>query len=96
MEERPLDVVDNPIERLELLAGDDEAISSYLEQIEVTGPREREMLGELARTSTLADPEGFPVAHRRVVASLETLGRQGTRGRSRRRPPARSRTSCAG
>jgi hypothetical protein len=63
------DVVDNPIERLELLAGDDEAIASYLDQTEVTGPREREMLGELARTTTLADPTGFSPAHRRVAAA---------------------------
>jgi hypothetical protein len=72
--------VDNPIERLELLAGDDEAISEYLDQMEVTGPREREMLGELARTTTLADPERFPAAHRRAVSSLETLGRHGYHG----------------
>jgi hypothetical protein len=66
MSERPADVIDNPIERLELLAGDDEAIASFLGQIEVTGPWEREMLGELARTGTLADPERFPAAHRRA------------------------------
>jgi hypothetical protein len=73
-------VVDNPIERLELLAGDEEAIASYLDQIEVTGPREREMLGELARTTPLVDPAGFPAAHRRVAAALETLGRHGYHG----------------
>jgi len=72
--------VDNPIERLELLAGDDEAISEYLDQMEVTGPREREMLGELARSAPLADPARFPAAHRRVAASLETLGRHGYHG----------------
>lgn len=82
MSERPADVIDNPIERLELLAGDDEAIASFLDQIEVTGPREREMLGELARTGTLADPERFPAAHRRAVAALETLGRHGYHGAS--------------
>lgn len=47
--------IDNPIERLELLAGDEEAISSFLDQLAVTSPRDREMLGELARTRTLAD-----------------------------------------
>ena len=56
----PAGELDNPIERLELLAGDDEAISSFLDQIDVTGPRDREMLGELARTRTLADLEAFP------------------------------------
>jgi hypothetical protein len=69
--------IDNPIERLELLAGDDEAIASFLDQIAVTGPRDREMLGELARTRALADPERFPLAHRSAVAALETLGRHG-------------------
>jgi hypothetical protein len=37
--EKHVDVVDNPIERLELLAGDDEAIASFLDQIDVTGRR---------------------------------------------------------
>jgi hypothetical protein len=78
----PGDVVDNPIERLELLAGDDEAIASFLDRIEVTGPRERQMLGELARTTTVADPERFTLAHRRVVSALETLGRHGYHGSS--------------
>jgi len=77
-----IDVVHNPIERLELLAGDDEAIASFLDQIDVTGPRDREMLGELARTQTLADPDRFPSAHRRVVGALETLARHGYHGSS--------------
>lgn len=81
-QERPTEIVDNPIERLELLAGDDEAIASFLDQIDVTGPRDREMLGELARTGTLADPARFPAAHRRAVAALETLGRHGYHGSS--------------
>jgi hypothetical protein len=42
------DAIDNPLERLELLAGDDEAISSYLDELHVSGAREREMLAELA------------------------------------------------
>lgn len=74
------DSIDNPIERLELLAGDDEAIAAFLDQIDITGPRDREMLAELARTSTLADPVRFPAAHRRAVAALETLGRHGYHG----------------
>ena len=78
--DRRIDVVDNPIERLELLAGDDEAIASFLDQIDVTGPRDREMLGELARTQ--ADPGRFPAAHRRAVGALETLARHGYHGSS--------------
>lgn len=80
MDERPLDVVDNPIERLELLAGDEEAVAAFLDQIEVDSPRDREMLGELARTTTLADPARFPASHRRAVTALETLGRHGYHG----------------
>lgn len=82
MSDQSGDVADNPIERLELLAGDDEAIASFLDRIEVSGPRERQMLGELARTSTLADPERFSLAHRRVASALETLGRHGYHGSS--------------
>lgn len=74
------DRFDNPIERLELLAGDDDAVAAFLDQIAVTGARDREMLGELARSSALADPAAFPVAHRRAVAALETLARHGYHG----------------
>jgi hypothetical protein len=74
------DAIDNPIERLELLAGDDDAISSYLDDLEVQSPREREMLSELARSRALDDPIGFPAAHRRAVAALESLGRHGYHG----------------
>jgi hypothetical protein len=77
-----IEIVHNPIERLELLAGDDEAIASFLDQIDVTGPRDREVLGELARTQTLADPDRFPSAHRRAVGALETLARHGYHGSS--------------
>lgn len=79
-EARQEDEFDNPIERLELLAGDDAAISSFLDRIDVTGPRDREMLAELARTRTLADPLRFPSGHRRAVAGLETLARHGFHG----------------
>ena len=51
--------IDNPIERLELLSGDDEAVGRYLDELEVTSPREREMLRELARTQSLDDPAAF-------------------------------------
>jgi hypothetical protein len=74
------DRVDNPLERLELLAGDDQAIESFLDELDVHGPREREMLRELGRLGTLGDPAGFPVAHRRAIAALETLARHGYHG----------------
>jgi hypothetical protein len=77
---REQDAIDNPIERLELLAGDDDAVGSYLDELDVTSPREREMLAELARTRALAQPAAFFPAHRRTVAALESLGRHGYHG----------------
>ena len=77
---QPADAIDNPIERLELLAGDDEAVGRYLDELEITSPREREMLHELARTASLAKPHAFFPAHRRVVTALESLGRHGYHG----------------
>src|SRR2546425_5388532 len=71
---------DNPIERLRLLAEDDDAIASFLDSLDVNSPREREMLAELARTRSLADPDAFPAAHRQTVEALESLGRHGYRG----------------
>ena len=71
---------DNPLERLELLAGDDAAIESFLDELDVQSPRAREMLAELARTRTLARPDRFSADHRRVVAALESLRRHGYRG----------------
>jgi hypothetical protein len=74
------DRVDNPLERLELLAGNETAIAAFLDELDVHGPREREMLRELGRAGPLADPERFPATHRRVIAALETLGRHGYHG----------------
>ena len=35
---------DNPLERLRLLSGDDDAIASFLDELDVSSPRERELL----------------------------------------------------
>ena len=35
---------DSPLERLQQLGGDDEAIAAFLDEIDVRGPRDREML----------------------------------------------------
>jgi hypothetical protein len=75
-----LEEIDNPIERLKLLGGDDHEISKYLDAIEVTSPREREMLYEISRTRPLARPELFPQAHRNMVEALESLARHGYKG----------------
>jgi hypothetical protein len=74
------DVYDNPLERLQLLGGDDQAIAAFLDEIDVRGPRDREMLREIARTSPLARPERFEVDHRRVLVALESLRRHGWEG----------------
>ena len=71
---------DNPVERPQLLAGDHDAISAFLDEIDVRSPREREMLGELARTETLARPQRFDADHKRAVAALESLRRHGHHG----------------
>jgi hypothetical protein len=71
---------DNPLERLQLLGSDDEAIAAFLDEIDVRGPRDREMLTELARTSALARPDRFDLDHRRVLVALESLRRHGHHG----------------
>jgi hypothetical protein len=81
----------NPIERLRLLGEDDAAVSSFLDGLDVRGPREREMLAELARTRPLARPEAFLEAHGHAVEALEALARHGYHGSTagRRLGPAR-------
>lgn len=74
------ELYDNPLERLQLLGGDDAAIAAFLDDIDVRGPRDREMLRELARTSPLERPERFDVDHRRVLVALESLRRHGYHG----------------
>ena len=71
---------DNPLERLRLLSGDDDAIASFLDELDVSVPRERELLSELARTSVLARPERFDQDHRRAIEALESLRRHGFHG----------------
>jgi hypothetical protein len=72
--------LENPIEQLKLLSGDDEQIAHYLDTLEVTGPRERELLTEISRTQPLARPDRFPTDHRQMVEALESLARHGYRG----------------
>jgi hypothetical protein len=74
------ELYDNPLERLQLLGGDDAAIAAFLDELDVRGPRDREMLRELARTSPLARPERFEDDHRRVLVALESLRRHGHHG----------------
>jgi len=74
------DEIENPLERLELLAGDDDAIAAFLDEIDVRSPREREMLGELARAQAVARPERLGADHRRALIALESLRRHGFHG----------------
>ena len=74
------ELYDNPLERLQLLGGNDDAIAAFLDEIDVRGPRDREMLRELARTRPLARPEQFEDDHRRVLIALESLRRHGYYG----------------
>src|SRR5580765_2729348 len=71
---------EDPLVRLKLLSGSDDEIAAYLDSIEVSSPREREMLTEISRTAPLANVERFPVAHRNLVEALESLARHGYRG----------------
>ena len=75
-----LEEIDNPIERLKLLSGNEDEIAKYLDAIEVTSPREREMMHEISRTRPLARPDVFPQAHRNMVEALESLARHGYHG----------------
>lgn len=74
------EALDNPLERLRLLSGDADAISTFLDELDVSSPREREMLAELARPSALARPERFDADHRRAIEALESLRRHGFHG----------------
>ncbi len=78
--EELLEEIDNPIERLKLLSGNDDEVAKYLDAIEVTSPREREMMREISRTRPLARPDLFPPAHREMVEALESLARHGYHG----------------
>ena len=79
-QEELLEEIDNPIERLKLLSGNDAEISKYLDAIEVRSPREREMMHEISRTQPLARLDLFPQAHRNMVEALESLARHGYHG----------------
>src|SRR4026208_1036467 len=76
---------DNPLERLRLLTGDDDAIASFLDELDVRSLRERQMLAELARPGPLAHPDRFDADHRRLIEALESLRRHGFHGSP---PPA--------
>ena len=79
-QEELLEEIDNPIERLKLLSGNEDEIAKYLDAIEVTSPREREMMHEISRTQPLARPDLFAQAHRNMVEALESLARHGYHG----------------
>ena len=73
------DDVDAWLDRVQIVDEGDDEVAKFLDTLDLHGPQEREMLEELARKAPLAKPDEFPDAHRRAVASLETLGRHGYR-----------------
>ena len=73
------DDVDDWLDRIQLVDEGDEEIGNFLDSLDLHGPQEREMLEELARKAPVARPGDFPVAHRRAITALETLGRHGYR-----------------
>jgi hypothetical protein len=88
-QEESLEEIDNPIERLKLLAGNDEEIANYLDAIEVTSPREREMLQEIARTHRSPARICFPRRIETRSKRSSPLPGTGTRGRGLVRARAR-------
>ena len=73
------DDVDAWLDRVQIVDEGDDEVAKFLDTLDLHGPQEREMLEELARETPLAKPDEFLAAHRRAVASLETLGRHGYR-----------------
>ena len=73
------DDVDAWLDRLQIVDEGDDEVAKFLDTLDLHGPQEREMLAELARNGTIARPDELLDAHRRAVASLETLGRHGYR-----------------
>jgi len=41
------ETLDNPLERLRLLAGDDDAVAAFLDELDVSSPREAGACGHL-------------------------------------------------
>jgi hypothetical protein len=71
------DEPDGVLHRLQLLDDSDEAIAAFLDELDLRGPRERELLEELAHPAPLADASAFAWASKRLVRGLEALGRHG-------------------
>ena len=79
---------DSPLERLQLLGGDDEAIAAFLDEIDVRGPRDREMLRRARPHRPLARPERFEADHRRVLVASRASAATAITERARERTSA--------
>ena len=84
---------DNPLERLRLLSGDDDAIATFLDELDVQSPREREMLAELARPSVLARPTASTPTTVARSRRWRASGATASTARRRARASARSGSS---
>ena len=81
-----LDELGDRLDRFRLVTGGDEAErDAILAELDVRGPREAEMLEELANPRILAHPERFADAHRLVMSAMEVLARHGHRSPARGR-----------
>lgn len=74
------DQVDEWLDRFNVVREDDESVARFLDSLDLHGPRERELLVELARATPLADGARFQQAHTNAAGALESLGRHGFQG----------------
>ncbi len=83
-DEQLLDELTSQLDRTRrlLMGSPEEAAEFALERIGSEDREEGRIVAELAATAPLADPDGFPAAHRLVMRALEVLDREGSR-----RPP---------
>jgi hypothetical protein len=52
------ELYDNPLERLQLLGSNDEAIAAFLDEIDVRGPRDRAVSSPSRRSSSAGSDPG--------------------------------------
>lgn len=66
-------------EAVRILRATEAERDALIERYGVVGKVEREIADELAAFRPLADPDGFPEAHRRAMYAIEVLDRNGAR-----------------
>src|SRR5687767_7240518 len=66
-------------EAVRILRATESERDALIERYGLVGKIEREIAAELAAFRPLADPDGFPEAHRRAMYAIEVLDRNGAR-----------------